>query len=166
VVRIGPARSRKGSIMSGPIYMRFSNFSSYELRRQSNMYGAVQEGGISSLSKTPTDTLTAYGGATDMEMDSTFLSNLGTGDYWMSCGWDIASGSSGPWGVKISVPVQVLHIGDRPYYQIKSMDFKDWTKPVKNPYDGYEFKTQTPLKIKITPTSGHTSLSLDVVIQQ
>jgi hypothetical protein len=128
------------------------------------MYGGVQMAGVSSMSKTPSDALAAYGGATDMEMDSTFISNLATGAYWMSCGWEVAAGNSEAWGVRIRVPVQVLHMGDRPEYEIKYPAATDWKKPVKNPYENYEFDTKTPLTIKITPTSTHTSLQLQVVI--
>lgn len=152
--------------MPGPITLKFFNSSATLLNLSGSYTGYGVEKGIGSLSTQPSQTLMAGAGSTTMEMDENALSNIVGGYAWINCGW-VNPATDYHFGVKIYMPVQVLHMGDRPYYQIaQNTQANDppWTTPVDDPSKPYTFSPQHDFKIVCTPTSGHTSLVVSVQI--
>lgn len=72
-------------------------------------------------------------------------------------------------GIKVHVPVQILEIGTRPYWLIMSDNAAagadvNWISSGDDPSTPYTFEHIGGLNIVVTPTSGHSSLALDVDI--
>lgn len=150
--------------MPGPIKLQFANFSGALLHQSDGYTGYEVERGVGSLSMMPTDTLSAYGGSTTMEMDENALSNIAGGYAWIALGWkDPSTGYH--FGVRIYMPVQVAHVGHQPYYETSCgmSSTPTWAKPVSNPAYPYTFPKDHFL-INCTPTAEHTSLTVKVSV--
>lgn len=153
--------------MPGPIVINYTNLSATAFNQSGSFTGYGVEKGVGSLSTMPTDTLSAMGGMTSMEMDENALSNLMGGYAWINLGWKDPNTDT-HFGLKIYMPVQILHIGSQPYYEtayiIDNSGDPDWSKPVSNPADPYSFPTSIGYNVACTPKASHTSLSVQVQI--
>lgn len=150
--------------MPGPIVINYFNFSSIELTQSSGYTDYTMEEGIDSLEISPTSTLPAAGGKTTMEMSEDFLSNLGGGLAFISLGW-FNPATNNHTGAKIVLPIQVLDMGDRPYYQVSSgtSSTPDWQTPVSDPADPYTYP-KVEFEAQLTADSTHTALTISITI--
>ena len=122
----------------------------------------------------PSDTLDARKGTT-FEADQWLKDVAGKADIW--CCWAMLPPNGTYWfGTRIIYPLQVLHAGYSPYYEIAAApsppgdDNIQWRIPVSDPAMPYTFNAQQDhlppgLSIYCHSTAGGTALRLDVTIQ-
>ena len=153
--------------MPGPIEISFLNESRTTFDKWSAATGYLVEKGIGGITSTPTETLPALGGTTSMGMDQNVLSNLVGGVASIRVGW-VSPTTGVCFGVQITMPVQVLHIGHQPYYEtangVGGHTVPTWSKPVSNPANPSSFPTTIGFHVTCTPKAGHTSLTVSVKI--
>lgn len=151
--------------MPGPITITYTNFSGTTFKKSNSYSGYGVEKGVGSLSTQPLDTLQAYGGQTSIEMDENALSNIAGGYAWIDLGWKESS-TDLHFGVKIYMPMQVLHMGDRPYYEVAHANSSgpNWVKAGDSASEPYTFPTSIGYKVLCIPKSEHTSLIVNVQI--
>lgn len=146
-----------------PVSMTFTNSTSQTFDECSADYtGWTVQKGVGTISQMPSSVLTP-GASTSMVMDQNFLANFASGGAWMSLGWKNPNDGY-HFGIKIIIPVQVLHMGDRPYYQVSdgSSGTPSWRTPVSDPSMSCTFGNE--FSISVTPNSTHTGLTLKAVI--
>lgn len=148
------------------IGITIENLTETEFKTKDNLIGYSTQWGIDSFSQYPEDKLKT-GGNTSMVLSSGILAHLGKGgEHFYVC---YKSSEGHTFGVKIKIPVQVLGMGDRPYYEIakdvSDPDNIDWDKVVDDPSKHYSFELQDGISVDCNPTSGHTSLTVAVCIK-
>jgi hypothetical protein len=153
--------------MADPISIQFNNFCARTSFSQSgSLTGYTINMGVNSFSQLPGDTLLYGGGQQSMVLNSNAISDLLNGTSWISLGWKNDS-TDYHFGIKIYVPLQVMGIGDRPYYQIATGygDSLSWTTPVDDPADPYTLSPVVEIQMQVVPTSYHTGLSVVATIK-
>ncbi|MEK6423458.1 MAG: hypothetical protein V4801_28050 [Burkholderia gladioli] len=149
------------------ISMTFTNYSQTTLQR--GYWGCELEDGFGSLNQSPGPTLIAESGQEVMSA-SQILSSLDTGPYDIECTW-VNTQTNERFGVKLYVPFQMLHIGKAPYWYV-SYDQEgmnntepNWISSGSDPSDQFTWPQSIGFNIVATPDAGHTSLSVQIVIQ-
>lgn len=142
---------------SGYMDINYTNFSSTTFDLSTNNYHL--QGGTGGLITAPGPTLQAVSGMQSMSANQA-LSSLEHGDAFILLCW----ANYQNFGVCITFPVQVVHIGKRPYWWV-SANGSPWVLSGKSPADPYTFPTsEVPWNIVAQPTSEHTSLTVNVTI--
>jgi hypothetical protein len=101
---------------------------------------------------------------------SQILSGIDTGPYDIWLTWCNPSTGS-RFGTRLYVPFQMIGIGKAPYWFISQDDDggspsePSWTSSGSDPSYPYTWPTSVGYDIAATPTAGHTSLSIEVLIQ-
>ena len=152
--------------MADPISIQFYNFCARtSFNKCGNLTGSTVNAGVNTFSQQPGDVLQAGGGQQNMVMDSNVVSEFLNGTNWMSLGWHNSS-TGYQFGVRIYVPVQVLGIGSRPYYQVAtgygSIEYED---VVDDPSKPWTLNPVVEVQYQITPTSSHQGLAIVATIK-
>ncbi|MFT3824170.1 MAG: hypothetical protein QM731_09630 [Chitinophagaceae bacterium] len=153
-----PSKGQKaGPESTGYMSLAYSNYSSTSFDISTNGY--YFEPGMGGLTTAPGPVLQATSGLETMS-GSQELSTFEHGNAGIYLCW--ASGYN--FGLWINFPIQVLTIGSRPYWYV-SYNGGAWTLSSNNPANPYTFPTSAvPWNIVATPTSEHTSLSIQIII--
>lgn len=141
------------------ISIQFTNYSSQAFQRST--WGANLWDGFSWLTTSPGDTLSAHSGqeaiAASQNFDTFIAFNSG---IWLS--W---AGRGTNFGVWVHFNYQIMGLGDAPVWYV-STDGSDWTLAGTNPSTPYTWDAaKVGLKIVARPTAGHSSLFVDVIIE-
>lgn len=149
------------------VSITFTNYSQTTFQR--GYWGWQLQAGLGSLNQSPGPTLQAQSGSQVMSA-SEILSTLATGDYDIFCTWaDVTTGAR--FGVMIHIPVQVFDIGTAPYWYVSYdnqglvNEAPNWVLSGDDPSYPYTWPTSIGFNIVGTPTAAHTSLSVEVLIQ-
>ena len=149
------------------VSVSFVNYSQTSFQR--GYWGWQLQEGLGSLEQSPGPTLQAQSGSQAMSA-SEILSSVATGDYDIFCTWvDLATGSR--FGVMIHIPVQIIGIGTAPYWYVSfdnegtSNVAPNWILSGGDPSYPYTWPTSVGFNIVGTPNATHTSLSIEVLIQ-
>ncbi len=156
-----PGKSKEPAPASGKGYMEINyiNYSGTSFDLSTN--GSHLQKGTGGLITAPGPVLQANSGQESMSADQ-LLSGLEHGDSLIWLCWQQTGYYS--FGITIEYPVQVLHIGKRPYWLV-AYNGGGWTLSGSDPAYPYTFSTSAiPYNIVATPTSEHTSLTVQVVI--
>lgn len=146
--------------------IKYSNLSSHDV--QITDFGGVTEAVVGEVNHKPSGTLAA--GASDyLGMDQNALKFIANGalDFYQGLSW----GGMTLW-VRIHVPLQILGIGTRPYYYIHTDSGQDpgldgsWQGGTSTDNSSVEIANgDEGLKITISPTGTHTTLTVAVTIE-
>lgn len=152
--------------MADPISIQFINVCKRtSFNKCNSLTGSTVNLGVNSFSVQPGDVLEADGGQQSMVMDSNVVSEFLNGKNWMSLGWRNES-TGYEFGVKIYVPVQVIGIGSRPYYQIatgySSVEYHD---VVDDPSKPWSLSPVVEVQYMIQPTSSHQGLAVVATVK-
>jgi hypothetical protein len=147
--------------------LMFSNVSSVEWSRYDHdrTYSYTVDTAISWMSNLPESTLAANGGGQNMIMSVNSRGDLDQGQEEIICSWYFGEEM---FGLKLKFPVQVLTLGDSPYWEIVSGSLNpspDFSTSGSNPADIYNFPTLAGCSITATPTADENSLLVSVLIQ-
>ena len=141
------------------ISIQFTNYSSQAFQRST--WGANLWDGFSWLSTSPGDTLDAHSGqqaiAASQNFDAFIAFNSGIWLCWAGRGTNF--------GVWVHFNYQILGLGDAPVWYV-STDGGEWTLAGKIPAEPYTWDAaKVGFKIVARPTAGHSSLLVDVIIE-
>ena len=165
-INIPTLSQKREQHMSGPYTIHWSNtLMGITWKRWGHGTGYNTQKGLSGMTIQPYENLT---NTAEMSMDENILSNLAGGWVELYCGWYHETGC---FSVRIYAPPQVAHMGDRPYYEVayaeKPDSQPDWVKVVSDPSKPYQHDYQTDIgviRLLVTPSSEHTSLTVNCVI--
>jgi hypothetical protein len=150
------------------ISITFTNYSTTAWTR--SISGSETDAVLQNLTKSPGPVLQANAGVEAIAADQSALSFIATGAIDLYCCWyDPASGQR--FGVQLWYPVQVFGIGKAPYWYVMSDrgkgigDPADWQNSGDDPSYPFEWSTVAGFKIRASPTAGHTSLDIEVVVE-
>ncbi len=146
-----------GGGAGGDMSMRFSNYSTTEFElawKQADL-----QYGFGGLTTSPSPILKANAGMTSMGA-SQFLSTLDEGPAQIICCWD---GGGIQFGVWIYYSFQFAGLGNRPTWYVQANN-GPWAPSGSDPSIPYTWPKSLGFEIIATPTSGHSSLSVEIVI--
>lgn len=151
--------------MSSNLNIYFFNYSTTTFNVDQNSDANLQVGGNSVISW-PNAPLEAISGEQTCQISEN-LSKIAVGPSDFYFCWN-----NGIWrfGVKIIADTQVLGMGDRPYWEIMydqniNSPEINWISNGDSPGDQYMWPTSIGFNIVATPTSGHQSLSINVIVK-
>ncbi|QDG77987.1 hypothetical protein [Labrenzia sp. PHM005] len=152
----------------GPLIITFENNSDQDFTLSSSYTTGEDVFGFSSFSTYPDEILKAQTGFETLELDENFMSNLINSSFnYLSLGWKHHKHNL-HFGIKISVPTQVLGIGDRPYYSYAygNEGSPEWHKAHSDPDKPYTFPPEdVGFDIHCDTKSTHTSLKVSAIIK-
>lgn len=157
-----PAGQRKDSDVGSPaMLITYTNYSTTTFSLSTN-WSNLQDG-FGGRTVSPGPTLPANGGQQSLGADQ-LLSIVDAGPADIGLCWAEPTGLYN-FGVWIHFNLQVLGIGPRPIWYV-STNGSDWTLAGSDPSDPYTWTASSVggLNITGTPSSGHSSLNVSVVI--
>ena len=151
--------------MPGPLTITYFNNTRQTTFSGSSSYTGYQlQEGIDHIVHSPEDPLEP-GRSSTFEVSINALAKLANGGTSISLGYK-DSHTDQHFGAKIILTTQILSIGGSPYYQVAyGTSGPNWFTPVSDPSMSYTFPTSVGNKITLSPTSGHTSLALNILIE-
>jgi hypothetical protein len=141
------------------ISMQFTNYSSQEFERDT--WGANLWDGFSWLTNSPGDTLDAHSGQQEIAASQNFDSIISFNSSIWLC-WKDKWTNFGVW---IHFNYQILGMGDAPIWYVTT-NGEPWVLAGANPAEPFVWDaSKVDLKIVARPTAGHSSLFVDVIIE-
>lgn len=160
--------TERGTQSVAAISMEWTNYSKDEFLR--GAWGWSLEDGFGSLDTSPGPTLAANSGYESMSA-SQILSGVDTGPYLIWLTWSWGNQSDQRFGIQLYVPFQMFTIGKAPYWytaldtQGMGPNEPSWTLSGTDPSFPYTWPTSVGYNIVARPTATHTSLDVQVTIQ-
>lgn len=147
--------------------MTFQNSSKDDWNRFA--YGANLDVVMQNLTKSPTAKMVKKDGTEAFAINQALLKVIAQGYVDLYCVWQSSVNAASFVGIKIHAPIQVFELGYRPTWSIcenltaNEPLWIDQTPAISTPFLFPHL--QGPYTARATPVSGHSSITIGVVIQ-